>query len=41
MIDCEGFSLRLKRRMVVSSARMGFSDGYFEDRKGGFAKIID
>ena len=41
MMDCDGFSLRLKRSIVVSSARMGFRDGYFEDREGLFADMID
>lgn len=36
-MDCEGFSLRSNRREVVSSARMGFRDGYFEERVGEVA----
>ena len=36
-MDCEGCSLRSNRSRVVSSARMGFRDGYFEERVWVFA----
>ena len=39
-MDCEGFSLRSKRSRVVSSARMGFREGYFEERVGVFSERI-